>query len=875
VAASITFCNSSSIGAVSVPGGSNRSDLSTMVKCRQTTVKASPLPVIYRIKTSHDGAQVIRRFSAIAPVGTEVEDDRHQQDKHEVSGAVRSNRSVGTASTTGKSKRSIFPHLTRLHHGILRYRNVAESPTSVAATTTTGNDRHFVFVPAGYTVQDDRSLHEILTALGLHGLPPLVIVTAATNGAVEETVDEDMGTTTIQDEKNLLLDKSVGDLDLTEEEERELLREKTHEILKSTVDLCAETGAWLLPHRPRRANGAAEILCGVVSTATQKNDAVVILGMIGLDQQDQKDGFTESITSHMRPVGTEINKVADVSYDNGVSDNTPCPGLTHMLLFQRRHEMRDFRERLLSRTPDVFMAFGSTTPYAKKCLFASLIDQSPVALITHTSPEIDHMSLMLRHADREMRKISVGVVDPPEKGTALFAVSREPSEYETLPLSQCTGLQQANPELAEFLSVWPAAHQDERVVLADPRRVSGLRFQMRLLRAVNAAYYTPEARTIALVESSRLLTSIRSVSLRKKKVTQRYHLTMVVATLSAIVASVMYAKIYGENPAPSWGNRNSWQIVMFLLTIGVPIFIVYLKKCYDQNSQQWSFLQREAAQLESTLFEFRTHSRTFGKRHTAVQGSPEPLDAFIRCVYEIYTRAAPFLKDYALENTVSATGQSTLEKDIMQADDHDIEANHLPTESSPLIPPAPSPSLNELVLNGSTNKWIKKSRNAGPRENGTFKESGYIQDEPLVSGPNDDDQLRCGTSLLTIKAYVECRIHAGQQRKIDELESLEKRNKTVELIIKVVLVSTSLLALLSKQWFVPVVLGVSAAFVASQDFRKYRARVEHGKAMLQKLDELLSWWDNLEIEEKIIPSNEDHLVELAERIFVEDVSYTY
>lgn len=129
--------------------------------------------------------------------------------------------------------------------------------------------------------------------------------------------------------------------------------------------------------------------------------------------------------------------------------------------------------------------------------------------------------------------------------------------------------------------------------------------------------------------------------------------------------------------------------------------------------------------------------------------------------------------------------------------------------------------------------------------------------------------------LLTIKEYIDCRIHAERDRKTVELQTLEKRNKTMELIIKVVLASTSLLALLSKQWFIPIVLGVSASFVASQDFRKYEKRLEQGEAEIAKLDELLAWWDHLEIDEKISKANEDRLVQTAESIIIADVTYTY
>ncbi|CAB9506104.1 expressed unknown protein [Seminavis robusta] len=855
-----------------------------MVKSRKTTLnKARPLPDRYTLKatnTAH-GAKVSRRFTTVKTTDQDAAAIANQLEN-----ATESPPSQH-GSTGFVSKRIIFPHLTRLQYGILRYRDISESPTSVITSIFPGTqqDRRFVFVPAGYS-NSDKCLQEILMALQLNkGLPPLVIVTAATEGAVEETVDEDAEAGTGPDDgtnqktKQVLLGNPISDdLDLSEEEERELLREKTQEILRSTVELCGETGAWLLPHRPRRVNGAAEVLCSTISSTSSGEDQpvlgknpTVILGMIGLDHNDEENGFAQLIQTNMVPFGTEVEQVAIVNYDRNVRDNLPCPELTHLLLFERRQEMRDFRERLLSQTPDVFMAFGSTTPYAKKCLFATLVDESPVALITHTSSEIDHMSWMLRHADSELRKIDVGAKEPPEKGTATFAVSSDPTEYETLPLQPFADLANVDRELAEYLPVWPAAHRDERVVLADPRRVGGLRFQRQLLRAVNAAFYVPEARAVALRESSELLVSIQEAACHQNRVTEIYHLAMVLATLAAIVASVMYAKIFGEDPAPSWDNRNPRQIALFLVTLAVPFSIAYLKRLYDGSSQQWSDVQRSSAELESTIFEFRARPRTFGQT-TGQAGGQEPLDAFIGRVLDIQSRASQFLAPEDGGKTSKEPGdcaaESPVSETVLDSADQDIEAPP-PTESSPLLPAAPSPSLEDLALNGSTNKWTKKPHYKDDTVVETYEDE--FQETPGASNGTQND---CAT-LLTIIDYIDCRVLAARQQKRDELDKLEKRNKIIEVIIKLVLGSTSLLALLSEQWFIPIVLGVSTAFFASQDFRKYRSRMDQGQAMIRKLDELLSWWDALDVEDKILPINEDRLVESAESILVAEVAYTY
>ena len=785
-------------------------------------------------------------------------------------GFTSSNQNNLSSSTT---KRPIFHHLTRLQHGIIRYQNVAESPTSVVIQDNklSEKDRKFVYVPAGYSVQNDKCLPEILSSLHLKGLPPLLVVTAATDGAVEETIEE-IGQVNIVDGspndgksqlRNILsMDNNnleAEELDLTEEGERELLREKTHEILRSTIELCAEIGAWVLPHRPRRVNGAAEILCGAIPDCSiSSTKAPVILGLIGLDQQDAKDGFTELILSHIHPVGSEISNVAEVSYDPNVMDNTPCPELTHLLIFESRTEMRTFRERLLSKIPDVFLAFGKTTSYAKKSLFSSLVNRSPAALITHTSNEIDHMSLLLKHVDHETRKIDVGVIQSPATSSASHAMgaSSDPVTYTALPMPPLPELEACDEELTQFLSKWPASHADERMVLADPRRVGGAAFRQKLLRAIDAAYYLEEARKVAMQDAIELLHVVEESSHQRNRITEQFHLKMVLATLGAVVTAVLYAKIYGEVPPPSLKNHDPYQIAMFLSTMLLPLLIAFFKKAYDKSSRSWSSIQGDKAKLQSALYEFRTRPRSYGQSTSSMQR--EPLEAFAQYVSDIRAKVLSEMKYMELSESL-ADGSGS--KSITSTEEFDVEAPP-PSEASPLLPPSIDAVSDPAI---AAVKW--KKRVLITCHNG--QALSMEPEEGATSSSNSDN------AMLSIKDYIESRIHVERDRKTGELETLVKRNDIMDTIIKGVLASVTLLALLSKQWFIPIVLGISAAFVASQDFRKYNKRVEQSEIMIAQLGELLKWWDQLDVEHKISSANEDRLVHTAESIIMADVSYTY
>lgn len=859
-----------------------------MVKSRQARVKANPLPNRFSIRATDAGISSIQKLAKAGAGGLTSDSAEDVNPLATSRNAATHGGSSAQNNNISAHKRPIFPHLTRLQHGILRYRNIAESPTSVANVFSAENDRRFVFVPAGYSLQNDQSMREVLGALQLGKLPPLVIVAAATDGAVDENMEE-------EDRPKFPKLAPPSNLDhLSEEEERELLKEKTQEILKSTVELCGDMGGWILPHRPRRANGAAEILCSVIKesnyTSSGAAKQAVILGMLGLDKQDHEEGFTAKIKDHMVPLGSEVGAIADVPFDPSLKDHIPCPELTHLLLFQRRQEMRAFRERLLAQTPDVFLAFGSTTPYAKKCLFSTVVTKSPIALVTHTSPEINHMSWMLRHADREGQKIQVGEADPIPLGTATYAVSGAATTFATQPLAPLQDLEAADPELSALLSMWPAGHDDERIVLADPRKVSGVQFQNMLLRAVNAAFYIRGARVIAIQEATNVLESIQMAAEEVKEVTERFHLGMVMATLTAVASAVMYAKIYGQDPAPSFQNRNAYQIALFLVTTATPLLILYLKKLYDEHSQLWSQIQKEAANLEATVAFFRTRPSSYGQQNAS--SGQEPLDAFVTDVCKIYSRALSSDEEILLESNAPSQG-------------YDVEAPP-PSESSPLVAwnesdpeilaPSPPKRLEDLAIRGSTSKW-KKSYTAPAIDDGSMSSSQdrgiygdktqYLavdvyqkQDSGKSDTSNESEEERPSGEhdnrvIWTIEEYIDGRIDVVRGQKEAELGVLEQRHHAIELIIKVILVSTTLMALLSKQWAIPIVLACFAAFVSSQDFRKYRTRVDHGESMIGELDELLSWWEGLTIEDKIMASNEDRLVQTAERIIAADVAFTY
>ena len=906
----------------------------------------------------------------------------HSTENHQRFGRSGSGSSISSSSSSSSSsKRVLFPWLTRLQHGTIRFKSVSTSPgdsftnLTLDEDSSTEIDRQFVYFPAGYFSQSDNALQETLHALGLYKLPNLLIVPAATDGVIEEQTG----------------DECKNDEPLTNPEERESLHEKTHEILKGMLDHCDEINAWVLPQRPRRVNGAAEVLC---SAARGCKHVPVLLGLIGLDGNDNE--LEKKLAGDVVPVGNVAPwkvaswKVAphviEMCYDPDNPDQdsvTPCPGLTHLVFFQRHDDMREFRELLRKLTPEVLLMFGPATSFAKEYLFANIVSEWPVALITHTAQGTDDTALMLKHVNQELIKYNIGATSPTITMETHHVLGKKVT-YLTHPIPTLPSLPQ---NLCDYLSKWPALHSSERVVMADPRTIDGPQFRQELMRAVKAAYNIRPARTTAVHLACQDLTALQKATKSEHQRTETYHIGMVIAAFATIVAAVFYAKIFPNAPPPSLDNRDPYQLAGFLLTMILPLATVAVKKKYDYHSNTWSSLQSQAAALESIIFRFRTQMTTYGQ-----PDSPnEPLDAFVDDIKTINSRvkellspkcAAPvevmseenigaaqshvlsalrskvvliidslkakfptgikerltglsvpgisnsvhdpsagiaiptgkmsdahnlntatshalsILRGISIKSLIakfptvvkewlarlgvpasfaemmsSASTKNELARDKMFAEDNtDVEAPRA-VESTPLLstPTAAFPSENVPVSSLTGDKYsVILNGNAYTR----VTNLKGLDDNLLSSNDAETiDIISC--SPLTIKDYIECRIHKEKDGKLIMIKTWGNRNSMMNTIIKAGALLTIVLGMLSKQWAIPVAAGASSIFATSQDFRKYTKRIEQGIAFVQQLDELLAWWTKMDVEHKILQSNQDRLVSEAERIIRTDAAMTY
>lgn len=554
-----------------------------------------------------------------------------------------------------------------LHHGILRYVPTETLAMEIKNELPVKNDRRYVYVPAGFLnrIGEGKFISEILAALKLD-LPNLVIVSADTIGSAEEQMEESYRVENA-------VDHPVAK-EWTEDHTKEVLRAKVGQLLNAACESSAEVGAWIMPQSPRRRNGSAQLICEAMPPTSKS----IALGLLGLDDRDEQDGFTESLRTSMVPLGSPIKLVSSVPYDPELRDGVPCPQLTHLLFFQSPHEMRLFRKALLDLVPDMLLAFGHITRDAMKSVFDNTVDGSPVFLIKHTGTNVDALCRMFTHVRKHLaskNKLSQqqqqqqppattapavdGTVEQPPADPTTTATTTPPTATATtttpmkkLP-TKIPPIEGEEDDLIRlFLNTWPPKFNSQTIVLADPLILSGTAFQKRILGAVTAAFDLktggPDSRNAkrrALDYAWSFYHIAKKHAKARKGSSESLHSQLVIFTLVSIVASVMYNQIYGGASKDS--TKTIIQQTIYVATIILPLYITGLKQESDTNnpSVRWAAFEIAASQLESEIFQFRAQVGPYRAADKSEGAMQAPLQAFAKKTREIWEDVKQFLKD--------------------------------------------------------------------------------------------------------------------------------------------------------------------------------------------------------------------------------------
>ena len=784
-----------------------------------------------------------------------------------------------------------------LHHGVLRYIHDEESANSPL-------DRRFILVPRGFIQQQQEQQHyfsKIISALDLE-MPNFCIVSAEASGNPSD--------------QSLIPDSNEGNIgnktDNRRLHETAILQSKIDEILQSIVRNCVDTGAWLLPQSPRRRNGAAQLLCKCLpvyaSSSSSPNNTnanstqPIVLGTIGLDQRDEQDGLAGAIRDHAVPMGSPVETVVQITMEDSntglcwsskgqvdsdtsrlIEDGAPLPQLTHVLIFESPAEEEIFREELLGRVPDVYLALGQLTQASINGVYEAVVSGSPIVLLEHTSIVCNQLMAMFRHIKK------------------IYATQKNLVEGNNRPdFSSNKGLypmpDMANESIQLFLRTWPESFDPNTIVLANPLQLTAAVFQKRMIRAVTAAFDLKQG-PVEVQEAKKAVLdyawSFQNLTAdhRERKKWQAYVLYVQLAgfTLLSIVASVAYDRMYGEKGGHPSGEYPL-QLCIFVATIFLPLYVTALKKETDQKdnpSMRRAALGLAAARLESEIFQYRAQVGPYRPQEKTSRALRAPVEALTKKTRQIWSQLHPFLTDDNLQvpenfwepgaplpEWIKTKGINMTEDTFVKPESYsgskqgalagranyttDIESRgvFLSSETTPMISSGELPSYNHAIAEGEgTTNGIKDKKE---------------DDDDSVD--SQAEKVDDNYSPLTADDYINIRMKERMNVKSEEVERMVYRNQGTTGVIRLVTMLSGATAALSLQWTVPIILGVSAALTTAQEFSGYGRRIEAANSMIVQLNELKLWWMSLSPYQKQLPHNKDRLIRIAETSIIAEVS---
>lgn len=757
------------------------------------------------------------------------------------------------SSVYAKDKASLDSDQPRpLYHGIIRYVPGENVDSTLKKILPVKNDHVFVYVPAGYLSGQPKFMKKILDAADLE-IPPLAVVTAESEGTPEEMVSgfEIQNKNEYRFAKKWTLDHC-----------KEVLNTRVEEILSATMESCMEVGAWVMPETPRRNNGAAQLL----SRAIAPGMSVTSVGLIGLTDEDEEEGLKQSLEDTMVPAGTPVEQVTSIVYDPSVSDNAPCPGLSKFIIFESPHELLIWRESLLSVVPDLLLLFGNITASAMDTIYDNSIAGSPIIVLKHTGKKIDNACKMLKHVKKHIKTVAqkdsnlptaaqpgpstdAGLSDPPKKAKAKKVV---------IPAMQ----DMPDEKINIYVSTWPADFNPASVVVADPLILTGKTFQKRMLRAITASFDLKKGSEDIRKAKKRALDyawSFHDVAKRqtaaKKRESEILHGQLVFFTLAAVSAAVLYNKYF----IAAHSSSGPLQIVVFVLTIILPLYVTSLKQESDKNNPavRWRAFKIAAAKMESEIFRFRCQVEEYRAEEKTESSMRKPLTSFSQNTAAIWATVRPQLAD----DEMGIPGDFWEETSPVGALAKVADVVH---------------GVREAVTADAGN--VQADIEAGPPNVST----PLLGDEKAASDDHEDDddddepsQAESGDnhySPMTADDYIELRMKKVMQAKNSELKVAVSRNEKISFAIKLVTILSGATAALSLQWVVPIVLGFTAFLGAGQEFRKYRQRIELGNEMVAELNHLKLWWMGLSMYQKQLPMNKDKLIRETEHAIIHEIS---
>lgn len=560
------------------------------------------------------------------------------------------------------------------------------------------------------------------------------------------------------------------------------------------------------------------------------------MGLIGLGNEDEAEVLKEAITNAMQPVGSPIREVARLVFDPNVKDQAPCPQLPHVLFFESPHELKVWRERLLATIPDFLLAFGDLTKPAFESVFEVVVGGSPAVLLRHTSPDIDNLCLMFKHAKHFF-------VNHPSDSVPTHSVTQK---KRTRRLPQMEGMD--DEQIRLFISTWPLDYDPATTLCADPFLLTPAMYQKKSLAAISAAFDLKKGSTDfqkvhkSVLDYAWSFYNVAQVhSHQKKKETESLHLRLLVFTLVEVIASILYDQLYRGSRSP----QGKVHVLIFVSTILLPLYVTSLKQESDKSKpiSKWSVFRIATAKLESEIFKFRCQ--------VAPYRTDEKNEASMRKTATAFTNKT---------RSIWASIQNHL------ADDRMSIPGDFWGDGSPLVE-----TEETIPLKGETLARAIPTIGSPADENTAFLAVIPTQEKVIDDDEEDPEEILDVDdhySPLKVDEYVELRMNGTMGEDVTALDEMVNRNASVSNAIKFITILSGGAAALSLQWMVPIILAVTAALGSGQEFRQYPKRIDIANQGIVRLNYLKLWWMGLSMYERQISKNKDRLIHESERIIL-------
>lgn len=449
-----------------------------------------------------------------------------------------------------------------------------------------------------------------------------------------------------------------------------------------------------------------------------------------------------------------------------------------------------------------------------------------------------------------------------------------------------------------FLNTWPTAtYNSKSIVLADPLIMNAPTLQKRLLAAITAAFDLKSGGVDTRLAKRKVLDYAWSLhricdehSHRKKFSAENLHVQLVFYTLSSIVISVLYEKVYsGSTP-----HNSKIQLVLYVSTILLPLYITSLKQESNEGLalMNWAAFKIAAIRIESEIFKFRCQVGPYRVEEKTEIALQKPVKAFAT----------------KIKNILSSVLKGNLVEDAMVIPpnfwEFDVEAHMSPLINKSIAGAGADakPPLPTMIIAGGNNDGISfDSHSANNDVRRGEPSSVAIESTPLLSSKvaggggcdeempmgntnaNDDDSSTDSSACFVddkycpVKTddYIELRMQQAMHKKALQIQNMASRNKSINFVTKMITIGSGGTAALSLQWAVPIVLAVTASLGTGQEFRSYPRRIDLGNAMVMQLNELKLWWMSLSMYQKQLPHNKDKLVMSVEKIIVTEMETSF